>query len=134
MDSSSSQPDCEQIDHQATSVAKLLAPEDVRAGDYVAVLRVTYEVPSFYWCGEPALEDRSDLVRLRMLPDQPAMPLKVVAVCLPFVLVSSPTGEARTLDLRRHQIARLDRSFAKSARRLRKAKSKQRAKQAKSKK
>lgn len=134
MESPSPQPDCEQIDHPATSVAKLLAPEDVRAGDYVAVMRVTYEVPSFYWCGEPVLEDRSELVRLRMLPEQRTTPLKVVAVCLPFVLVSSPTGEARTLDLRRHQLARLDWSFAKSARQLRKAKSKQRAKRTKSKK
>lgn len=115
----------------ATSVAKPLAPEDLRVGDYVALLRTLYEVPTFFWCGEPSLEDRSELIVLRMLPDQPTLPLQIEAVCLPFVLVSSPSGEPRSLDIRRHQLARLDARFARQARRLQKARRKKHRKRAK---
>jgi hypothetical protein len=41
------------------------------------------------------------------------VPLKVFTICLPFVYAKTATGEVHTLDLRRHQVARLDREAAK---------------------
>ncbi len=99
----------------AISLAKTLAPEELRVGDYVAVLRITYEVPSFVWCCHDSFADRSDLVRLHMLPDDEAVPLEVEAVCLPFVLAKPPKGPPRTLDIRRVQLARLARRFAQAS-------------------
>ena len=120
----------------------MLAPEDIRAGDYVAVLREIYELPSYWWsmdtCGrragghslasvlmrydcvvcvsmDTALDSRDELVRIRMVPTQENIPLKVKSVCLPFVLAKQPTGERRTLDLRRCRLARLDKRYAAAA-------------------
>jgi hypothetical protein len=97
------------------TLARPLAPEEVRAGDFVAVLHVTYELPSFYWCAESYRIPHNEPVRLQYLPDDAGTPLKVRAVCLPFVLVKMHDGQHRTLDLRKHRLARLDRRFAKIA-------------------
>jgi hypothetical protein len=97
------------------SVAKPLAPEDVRRGDYVAVLDEMYEIPSYCWCEDAALHPRDELVRIRLIPAQDAPPHKVKSVCLPFVLAKQPTGERRTFDLRRTRLARLDRHYGRSA-------------------
>jgi hypothetical protein len=43
-------------------------------------------------------------------------PLRVKAVCLPFVLVARINGKPRTLDLRRVQLVKLDRGYAKLVR------------------
>jgi hypothetical protein len=55
----------------------------------------------------------SELVRLRVMPGDACVPLKVFTICLPFVYAKTATGEVRTFDLRRHQLARLDREAAK---------------------
>jgi len=102
-------------DGAAATVARSLAPEEVRIGDYVAVLRTVYEVPTFLWCGDDALSDRSEPVRMQLVPEEGGEPLKVKAVCLPYVLVKSPRGKTSALDVRRHQLARLGRGFARRA-------------------
>lgn len=98
-----------------SALAKPLAPEDVRCGDFVAVLHVICEVPSYYWSAESFRLPHDELVRLQHIPDDAGVPLKVKSVCLPFVLAKSPAGERRTLDLRKCRLARVDRAFAKTA-------------------
>lgn len=109
-----------------SKVAKVLAPEDVRAGDYVAVLQVVYELPSFLWCGEIGTVRHDEPVRIPLMPRQGGVPLQVRSVCLPFILVKTPSGTLRNLDVRRHQLARLDRDYARI---VWKASKKNRAKQ-----
>jgi hypothetical protein len=99
----------------AASLAKALAPEDVRAGDFVAVLDEICELPSFFWCDGGALLPRDELVRIRYTPTSEAVPLKVKGVCLPYVLVKQPRGGKRTLDVRKSRLARLDRRYARAA-------------------
>jgi hypothetical protein len=99
---------------QAT-LAKSLAPEDIRAGDHVAVLQEIYEYPSWYWCDDAVLGDREEVVRIRYTPRDEALPLAVESVCLPFVLVRRPCGGHATLDVRRVRLARLDATYAKAA-------------------
>jgi hypothetical protein len=98
----------------AASLAKALAPEDVRAGDFVAVLDEICELPSFWWddCGTSA---REEVVRIRYLPEGDAAPMKVRGVCLPYVLVKLPWGAKRTLDVRRSRLARLAPRYARAA-------------------
>jgi hypothetical protein len=98
-----------------STLARALAPEDVRPGDFVALLDEMHELPSFWWCLDSALHPRDRLVRLRMIPTHESLPLRVKSVCLPFVLTKQPSGQCRTLDLRRCHIARLDRTFATAA-------------------
>ncbi len=107
----------ERQNHPSTGVAlaKAVAPEDLSAGQYVSILRVTYEVPSFLWGGCESFGDPTELVRLAMIPDEAVEPLKVKAVCLPFVLVRNASGQVQTLDVRRCHLARLDDHYARAA-------------------
>lgn len=94
-----------------TTVAANVAGEDVRCGDYVTLLNTTCEVPSYMW--DQAMLAATDLVRLKIVPGDAGVPLRVFAVCLPFVYAKTAAGDVRTLDLRRQQIVRLDRATAK---------------------
>lgn len=97
-----------------TTVAATIAGEDVACGDFVALHTSLFEVPSYLWDGCNASLPPHELVRLRMIPADAGQPLKVFAVCLPFVYARNTAGELKTLDLRREQIVRLDRGCAKA--------------------
>lgn len=89
-------------------------------GDYVSLLHVYYDMPSFFWCCDAVTHSREELVRLCYLPESAGVPLKVKAICLPFVLVKHPTGGKRTLDVRKVRLARLDNKYAAAAWKMRK--------------
>jgi hypothetical protein len=95
------------------TLAKTLAPEDVRPGDYVAVLSEEYEYAKFAWSCDASLSDGDNILRVRFKPRETSGPLRVIDACLPFVFVKGPKGAGRTLDLRVVRLARLDRSYAK---------------------
>ena len=101
--------------NSATSLAKTLAPEDVCVGDYVAPLYEAYDYPSFCWCSDAVIVDRQQTVRIEFMAREGGVPLKVIAVCLPFVLVKRPQGKPRTLDVRQVKLARLDNKYASKA-------------------
>lgn len=107
--------DRQAADRTAGSLAKPLAPEDVRAGEFVAILDEICELPSYFWNDCGALAPRDQLVRIRHIPATEALPMKVRCVCLPFVLVKQPCGARRTLDVRKSRLARLDAKFARAA-------------------
>ncbi|HUE14687.1 MAG TPA: hypothetical protein VMR25_11025 [Planctomycetaceae bacterium] len=98
-----------------STTAKVLAPEDVRAGDYVALLHVVREIPSFLWCGEISTIRPDEPVRVPFVPKNGGVPFRVRSVCLPFILVKAPSGNVRNFDVRRHRLARLDRAHARAA-------------------
>ncbi len=82
----------------------------MRAGDYVALLHVIYELPSFFWCGGVGTIRPEEPVRIPFVPDNGGVPLRVRSICLPFILVKAPSGQQRNLDVRRYRLARLDRA------------------------
>ena len=86
-------------ENECSSIAVSIAPEDLRRGDFVAVLSEIIELPSFLW-RETLSGCRDELVRLRRLPTENRAPLKVKAICLPFVFVKSPNSEYHTIDVR----------------------------------
>lgn len=92
-----------------------LAPEDVSSGQYASVLREVYEVPSYMWCGNDLFGDPRELIRLTVIPDKEAVPHRVTAVCVPFVLVRTSFGQEKSLDVRHFQLARLGDQIAKAA-------------------
>ena len=98
-----------------SALAKTLAPEDVRVGDYVSPLFETYDYPSFLWNHDEALSERSQTVCIEYLAIGRAEPLKVLAICLPFVLVKSARNVTETLDVRRLKLAKLDPEYAELA-------------------
>ncbi len=95
-------------EHQL-SIAATVAGEDIRRGDYVALLNVVTEMPTFFWDSQPT----EDLVRLKFIPNDAGIPHRVQVVCLPFVYTKSPSGILRTIDLRLSQVVRLDRKAAR---------------------
>jgi hypothetical protein len=94
-------------------LASCVAPEDLNCGDYVAVLNVIHEFPSFLWCCESASIEPDQPVQVKFKDSKSGLPLKIKAICLPFVFVKSPKGVTRTMDVRRTQFVRLNSDYAK---------------------
>jgi hypothetical protein len=97
-----------------SELSRTLAAEDVRRGDYVSILHEIVELPSYYWNCEAWTHPPEQPVRLRWRTADCGLPLKVKAVCLPFVFVKKPCGEHRTLDVRQHALVRLTRAYGRA--------------------
>jgi hypothetical protein len=102
-------------DRADSKTAKVLAPEDVRAGDFVALLHVVEEIPSYCWFGAMGTTRPDEPVRVPFVPKNGGVPLRVRSICLPFILVKAPSGKLRNLDVRLSRLARLDRTHARAA-------------------
>jgi hypothetical protein len=96
------------------TAAATVAGEDLACGDYVSLLNETVEFPSFLWDASGVDLSPHELVRLKVIPDTAGHPLKVMAICLPFVYARLPGGDVATLDTRRTQLVRLNRKCAKA--------------------
>lgn len=103
-------------DESGLGLAAVVAGEDLRIGDDIAILSEIVEIPSCFWDCDAATLSPHDLVRLRYTSREPGVPLRVVAVCLPFVCVQTPQNQHRLLDLRMIQIAKLTASYARAVR------------------
>lgn len=112
------------MNRKKTSLASLLAPEDIRRGHYVAVLNeIEQWVPYCCPSGNP------EAVSVRIIPTDETEPLQVFEICLPFVTVRKADGSLLTLDVRRHELARLDEGYARRViRRLRNPQTNKRSK------
>jgi hypothetical protein len=98
---------------KALTVARPLAPEDIRRGRYIAVLTVGVEFFPF-WNDEPW--QPAKVRRIDLLPGpEGGTPLRVKEVCLPYVLVEHPDGNHRTLDVRRFRLGELSERFGERA-------------------
>ena len=76
------------------------------------MLHVICELPSFLWVADASTLPLHEPVRMQFVPESAGMPLKVEAICLPFVLVKLPTRDRQSLDVRRYRLARLDPAYA----------------------
>jgi hypothetical protein len=91
-------------------LSRIVAPEDLRIGDCIAILSAAEEIVSYGCdCSQAMLPVR--IVWMCGSGD----PLRVEAICLPFVLVVSPSGEHSTLDIRRSRLVRLSARYASAA-------------------
>jgi hypothetical protein len=95
-------------------VSRSLAPEDLRCGDFVAILQEIDEWPSFFWHCDAQLLPPNEPVRLARRGSDGGTPLKVKAICLPFVFVKNPCGQHCVLDVRQHRLARLNEEYART--------------------
>jgi hypothetical protein len=99
--------------HPQPRAAAIVAGEDLACGDYVALLNQTVDFPSFLWDACGATLSPHELVRLKTIPANAGRPLRVLAICLPFVYAKTPSGKTATIDTRQTQLVRLDRQCAK---------------------
>ncbi len=100
------------IDHSVPIAAKpaladLVAPEDVRIGDFVIVHEQRNDMFGCSPVGEPA---RFSVY----LPDAWPTRGRVVAVALPFIAVDAGAGDRQLIDVRRERLARLPAFFAEA--------------------
>ena len=96
-------------------LARTIAPEDLVRGDYVAVRDEIYQVPSYCWHHDAHVLPPQEPVRLQFHGEDRGLPLKVKAICLPFLLVKRPSGVHQTLDVRRCELLRLNRQYGRKA-------------------
>ncbi|MEO0515024.1 MAG: hypothetical protein AAF086_06985 [Planctomycetota bacterium] len=90
-----------------------LAPEDLRVGDGVAVARVTVQVMA---CDDPpAGQTHNRVLKADFIPRDAGDPLRVVGVCLPFVLAVNAARQHVTLDVRRQHLVHLDPAYTRCA-------------------
>ncbi len=93
-------------------MAQSVAPEDLQPGDYINALHVIVEHYPLPW-ERDSLAHGPGPVRTLSLPDG-TLPARVVEVCLPFVLIKTPQGKHRTVDVRRYRLARVSERFGRS--------------------
>lgn len=100
-----------------TLMQRVHAPEDIQVGDTIAVTYTRYQlVPGSLdtnVCGQ-AVEPITIIAR----PSDAGEPKKVLAVCLPFLMVRCLIyGTHEVIDTRSDIVAKVDKSYAKSAKR-----------------
>ena len=100
--------------HDSPHLSASVAPEDLHCGDYVAALNVVHQFPSFLWCCDSSAVAPDESVQIQFRAPGAGTPLKVRAICLPFVFVKFPNGNTQTMDVRQTQFVRLNRDYAKA--------------------
>lgn len=92
------------------TTARRLPPEDIRPGQYVAIMHVVSEREAWPWETDGLAEGEHIVRRLRV-PGKTGPPMQVAEVCLPFVLVRTARGPCRMLDVRRIRLALVSPQF-----------------------
>lgn len=90
---------------QRSGAAREVAPEDIRRGDFIALLHELDENVPFLTAGDQCTAPVR-VVRVWLLPRYPQA-FRVLAVSLPFVLIEEHDNDKRLLDVRQVRIARL---------------------------
>ena len=96
------------------TLARAVHAEDLAPGDFAAVLNEIVEWPSFFWSDCAATLTPEENVRTQRIPCNAGEPLRIEAICLPFVYAKDARGELRTLDVRQAQLVRLQKRAAKA--------------------
>ncbi|MFG0260719.1 MAG: hypothetical protein ACF8LK_10250 [Phycisphaerales bacterium JB041] len=90
-------------------VVRQVRADDVRVGDYVVVMHESYD---FMACGFGA--DNVRVQRVTVLPNSTEAPVRIEAVCVPFLMVRSARGECSMIDMRRVQLATVAGRFGRA--------------------
>jgi len=94
------------------NMARALAPEDILIGEYVAFLSMIEEIEPFVFTFE--FSPRTICApKYESFPCS-VEPMKVRAVCLPYVFIKDVKGKLRTLDVRQVRLARLPKEYGSS--------------------
>ena len=92
-------------DEKQTDLARVLAPEDIQRGMYVSTMHEVYEHVSCFFQPEPWSSGRPAWSLI--LPEYGSEPLKVIEICLPFILVEDSDGGYETVDVNSKRLAEL---------------------------
>lgn len=102
-----------EIEKTEDQSARFMPPEDLRPGQFVTMSHMMIEV---LW---PPRDESECWKRIRPLRFEfltwGSDPLKVLEVCLPYVLVRRPNGTHELVDVRRYRLMRLERNFGRES-------------------
>ena len=95
------------------TLARSLAPEDIKVGTFVMILQQQQQIMmgKCSATGEPEVA----IVPVTTRPCWTQLPAKVIAVCLPFVVVQRPETKTEIIDTRSDRLAQVPKSFAMAA-------------------
>lgn len=96
---------------QEITAIKRLAPEDIAPGLFIAITGKYDEVMP-YWLFDSVPARGVEYLRVPSIDCADGEPLRILAVCLPFVLTEEADGRTRTLDIRQHMLASVDEMYA----------------------
>ena len=96
------------------ALCRRIAPEDVLPGMFITIA-VEHRECVNTWQLEWHAGSSPPFLRWSEIPRDAGKPLRVVGVCLPFVLVQKPSGRTKTLDLRRVELFALTDRFGREA-------------------
>ena len=94
------------------TTARSVVPEDLRVGDGVAVAHTDLQVLADQ---DPPVGENYRVIKAHYIPHDAGDPLKVKAVCLPFVLAVNVAKQHVTLDVRRQHLVRLAPDYTRQA-------------------
>lgn len=96
-----------------TRACRSIAAEDIRPGMYIAVSRsICQMIPTAV---EEGWDKQLRTIDVPFIPQESGQAMKVVEVCVPFVLAKQACGNKLTLDLRRHSVVRLSSAFGRES-------------------
>ena len=97
-----------------TLARRIRSPEDIQIGDYVVRTHRRYQlVPCDI--SRPLGGEALEPVILLGWPWDAGEPLKVVAVCLPFVMTETAYGSREAIDTRQDVLMKVSKTYGKSA-------------------
>lgn len=98
-------------------LAQSIAPEDLRPGCYVMILKKVDEWIHWPECisGERWKGELPRVVNVLLTPDEEPVLMKVELVCLPLLLVRTSKAQHKLLDARKVRLASVDVEFARKA-------------------
>ncbi len=93
------------------SVVRQVRADDVCVGDYVVVMHESYDFVSMA-CFSDA--DSTKVERVTVLPNETKPPVRIEAVCVPFLMVKAVGGKRTMVDMRRVQLGQVSSRFGRS--------------------
>jgi hypothetical protein len=104
---------------ETSTVARPVAAEDLSKGDYIAILSQCIELlPCYFDCDSPWSHTGQPLRYWFQTLGSSQGIFRIKSICLPWILVKDAQGNARQLDVRQLQLARLTRSYVKTAKKM----------------
>jgi hypothetical protein len=98
-------------DEKLSRASRLIGPEDVRPGEFVTIAETTWQ----YVClpCDDSFASEARICHVTGWPEASGWPLKILKVCLPYAFAETTSGTHVTLDLRRHRLSRLRKSYGR---------------------
>lgn len=92
--------------------SRLIGPEDVRPGQFVTIAEATWQILCVPFDCDSFSEPR--VRHVTGWPESSGWPLRIERVCLPYAFAETVSGAHVVIDLRRHRLSKLSKSYGRA--------------------